>query len=200
MRQYLLNIEARFRPEILERTSCELITDSVEYMVNAHCADVMVCISNCDKITPVMLMAALWLNIPVIFVSGGSMEAGKSKLSTQIIKLDLVDAMIKSADPTVSDKESAQIERSACPTCGSYSGMFTANSINCLTEVLGSSLAGNGSLLATHADRKQLFLDEGKRIVEITKKYYEQDDESVLPRNINIATKAILPPKLHLKM
>lgn len=164
--------------------SRELIADSVEYMVNAHCADAMVCISNCDKITPGMLMAALRLNIPVVFVSGGPMEAGKTKLSDQIIKLDLVDAMIKSADPAVSDKESEQIERSACPTCGSCSGMFTANSLNCLTEVLGLSLPGNGSLLATHRDRKQLFLAAGKRIVEITKKYYEQDDDSVLPRNI----------------
>ncbi|WGL98492.1 dihydroxy-acid dehydratase [Arsenophonus sp. aPb] len=168
--------------------SRELIADSVEYMVNAHCADAMVCISNCDKITPGMLMAALRLNIPAVFVSGGPMEAGKTKLSDQIIKLDLVDAMIKSADPTVSDQESEQIERSACPTCGSCSGMFTANSMNCLTEVLGLSLPGNGSLLATHTDRKQLFLAAGKRIVEITKKYYEQDDDSVLPRNI--ATKA----------
>lgn len=168
--------------------SRELIADSVEYMVNAHCADAMVCISNCDKITPGMLMAALRLNIPAVFVSGGPMEAGKSKLSDQIIKLDLVDAMIKSADPAVSDQESEQIERSACPTCGSCSGMFTANSMNCLTEVLGLSLPGNGSLLATHTDRKQLFLDAGKRIVKITKKYYEQDDDSVLPRNI--ATKA----------
>lgn len=164
--------------------SRELIADSVEYMVNAHCADAMVCISNCDKITPGMLMAALRLNIPVVFVSGGPMEAGKTKLSDQIIKLDLVDAMIKSADPAVSDNESEQIERSACPTCGSCSGMFTANSMNCLTEVLGLSLPGNGSLLATHRDRKQLFLAAGKRIVEITKKYYEQDDDSVLPRNI----------------
>ncbi len=164
--------------------SRELIADSVEYMVNAHCADAMVCISNCDKITPGMLMAALRLNIPVVFVSGGPMEAGKTKLSDQIIKLDLVDAMIKSADPAVSDKESEQIERSACPTCGSCSGMFTANSMNCLTEVLGLSLPGNGSLLTTHRDRKQLFLAAGKRIVEITKKYYEQDDDSVLPRNI----------------
>jgi len=164
--------------------SRELIADSVEYMVNAHCADAMVCISNCDKITPGMLMASLRLNIPVIFVSGGPMEAGKTKLSDQIIKLDLVDAMIQGANPKVSDADSEQIERSACPTCGSCSGMFTANSMNCLTEALGLSLPGNGSLLATHADRKELFLAAGHRIVELAKRYYEQDDESVLPRSI----------------
>ena len=164
--------------------SRELIADSVEYMVNAHCADAMVCISNCDKITPGMLMAAMRLNIPAIFVSGGPMEAGKTKLSDQIIKLDLVDAMMQGADPKVSDAQSEQIERSACPTCGSCSGMFTANSMNCLTETLGLSQPGNGSLLATHADRKQLFLTAGQRIVELTKRYYEQDDASVLPRNI----------------
>lgn len=164
--------------------SRELIADSVEYMVNAHCADAMVCISNCDKITPGMLMASMRLNIPVIFVSGGPMEAGKTKLSDQILKLDLVDAMIQGADPTVSDEQSEQIERSACPTCGSCSGMFTANSMNCLTEALGLSQPGNGSLLATHADRKQLFLSAGQRIVTLTKRYYEQDDDSVLPRNI----------------
>ncbi len=164
--------------------SRELIADSVEYMVNAHCADAMVCISNCDKITPGMLMAALRLNIPVIFVSGGPMEAGKTKLSEQIIKLDLVDAMIQGANPHVSDEQSDQVERSACPTCGSCSGMFTANSMNCLTEALGLSQPGNGSLLATHADRKQLFINAGKRIVELTKRYYEQDDSRVLPRSI----------------
>lgn len=164
--------------------SRELIADSVEYMVNAHCADAMVCISNCDKITPGMMMAALRLNIPVIFVSGGPMEAGKTKLSDQIIKLDLVDAMIQGADPTVSDQQSQQIERSACPTCGSCSGMFTANSMNCLTEALGLSQPGNGSMLATHADREALFINAGKRIVELTKRYYEQDDHSALPRNI----------------
>ena len=164
--------------------SRELIADSVEYMVNAHCADAMVCISNCDKITPGMLMASLRLNIPVIFVSGGPMEAGKTKLSDKIIKLDLVDAMIQGADPKVSDEQSEQVERSACPTCGSCSGMFTANSMNCLTEALGLSQPGNGSLLATHADRKELFLNAGKRIVELTKRYYEQDDASALPRNI----------------
>ncbi len=164
--------------------SRELIADSVEYMVNAHCADAMVCISNCDKITPGMLMAAMRLNIPAIFVSGGPMEAGKTKLSDQINKLALVDAMMHGADPKVSDAQSEQIERSACPTCGSCSGMFTANSMNCLTEALGLSQPGNGSLLATHADRKQLFLTAGQRIVELTKRYYEQDDASVLPRNI----------------
>ncbi|MGX2950887.1 dihydroxy-acid dehydratase [Ursidibacter sp. B-7004-1] len=164
--------------------SRDLIADSVEYMVNAHCADAMVCISNCDKITPGMLMAALRLNIPTVFVSGGPMEAGKTKLSDKIIKLDLVDAMIQGANPNVSDAESEQIERSACPTCGSCSGMFTANSMNCLTEALGLSLPGNGSCLATHADRKQLFLDAGKQIVELCKRYYEQDDVSVLPRSI----------------
>jgi len=164
--------------------SRELIADSVEYMVNAHCADAMVCISNCDKITPGMMMAALRLNIPVIFVSGGPMEAGKTKLSDQIIKLDLVDAMIQGADPTVSDKQSDQIERSACPTCGSCSGMFTANSMNCLTEALGLSQPGNGTLLATHADRRELFLSAGRRIVALTKRYYEQGDDSALPRNI----------------
>lgn len=164
--------------------SRELIADSVEYMVNAHCADAMVCISNCDKITPGMMMAAMRLNIPVIFVSGGPMEAGKTKLSDQIIKLDLVDAMIQGADPTVSDAQSEQVERSACPTCGSCSGMFTANSMNCLTEALGLSQPGNGSMLATHADREELFIKAGKRIVTLTKRYYEQVDDSVLPRNI----------------
>ena len=164
--------------------SRELIADSVEYMVNAHCADAMVCISNCDKITPGMLMASLRLNIPVIFVSGGPMEAGKTKLSDKIIKLDLVDAMIQGANPNVSDADSDQIERSACPTCGSCSGMFTANSMNCLTEALGLSQPGNGSLLATHADRKELFINAGKRIVSLTKRYYEQDDVNMLPRNI----------------
>lgn len=164
--------------------SRELIADSVEYMVNAHCADAMVCISNCDKITPGMLMASLRLNIPVIFVSGGPMEAGKTKLSDQLIKLDLVDAMIQGANPNVSDADSEQIERSACPTCGSCSGMFTANSMNCLTEALGLSQPGNGSLLATHADRETLFINAGKRIVELTKRYYEKGDESALPRNI----------------
>ncbi|OOF85386.1 dihydroxy-acid dehydratase [Rodentibacter ratti] len=164
--------------------SRDLIADSVEYMVNAHCADAMVCISNCDKITPGMLMAAMRLNIPTIFVSGGPMEAGKTKLSDQLIRLDLVDAMIEAADPKVSDERIDIIERSACPTCGSCSGMFTANSMNCLTEALGLSLPGNGSMLATHADRKELFLKAGRQIVELCKRYYEQDDESVLPRSI----------------
>ncbi|WGW00404.1 dihydroxy-acid dehydratase [Vibrio sp. YMD68] len=164
--------------------SREIIADSVEYMVNAHCADAMVCISNCDKITPGMMMAAMRLNIPAIFVSGGPMEAGKTKLSDQIIKLDLVDAMIQGADPTVSDEQSEQVERSACPTCGSCSGMFTANSMNCLTEALGLSQPGNGSMLATHADREQLFINAGKRVVDLTRRYYEEGDDSALPRNI----------------
>ncbi|MDX1755795.1 MAG: dihydroxy-acid dehydratase [Marinobacter sp.] len=162
--------------------SREIIADSVEYMVNAHCADALVCISNCDKITPGMLMAALRLNIPTIFVSGGPMEAGKTKLSEH--KLDLVDAMVIAADPNASDEEVAEYERSACPTCGSCSGMFTANSMNCLTEAIGLSLPGNGSLLATHADRKELFLEAGRRIVENAKRYYEENDASVLPLSI----------------
>ncbi|MEG3754167.1 dihydroxy-acid dehydratase [Psychromonas arctica] len=164
--------------------SRDLIADSIEYMVNAHCADAIVCISNCDKITPGMLMAALRLNIPVIMVSGGPMEAGKTKLSEQIIKLDLVDAMVMGADKTVSDEDVEKVERSACPTCGSCSGMFTANSMNCLTEALGLSLPGNGSMLATHADREQLFLDAGTRIVDIARRHYQEDDYSVLPRSI----------------
>ena len=164
--------------------SRDLIADSIEYMVNAHCADAIVCISNCDKITPGMLMAALRLNIPVIMVSGGPMEAGKTKLSEQIIKLDLVDAMVMGADKNVSDEDVEKVERSACPTCGSCSGMFTANSMNCLTEALGLSLPGNGSMLATHADREQLFLDAGTRIVDIAKRHYQEDDYSVLPRSI----------------
>ena len=164
--------------------SRDLIADSIEYMVNAHCADAIVCISNCDKITPGMLMAALRLNIPVIFVSGGPMEAGKTKLSDQIIKLDLVDAMVMGPDKNVSDEDLEKVERSACPTCGSCSGMFTANSMNCLTEALGLSLPGNGSMLATHSDRENLFLEAGRRIVEITKRHYQEDDYSVLPRSI----------------
>jgi len=164
--------------------SRDLIADSVEYMANAHCADALVCISNCDKITPGMLMAALRLNIPAIFVSGGPMEAGKTKLSNKLIKLDLVDAMVAAVDPNVSDEQAEEYERSACPTCGSCSGMFTANSMNCLTEALGLSLPGNGTMLATHADRRRLFEDAGKMIVEITKKYYDEDDESVLPRSV----------------
>lgn len=164
--------------------SRDLIADSVEYMVNAHCADAMVCISNCDKITPGMLMAAMRLNIPTIFVSGGPMEAGKTKLSDQLIRLDLVDAMIESADKNVSDERIDAIEKAACPTCGSCSGMFTANSMNCLTEALGLSLPGNGSMLATHADRKSLFLKAGEQIVELCQRYYQQEDASVLPRSI----------------
>ncbi|GGN44474.1 dihydroxy-acid dehydratase [Deinococcus daejeonensis] len=164
--------------------SRELIADSVEYMVNAHCADAMVCISNCDKITPGMLMAALRLNIPVVFVSGGPMEAGKILLKDTLHSLDLVDAMVMAADDSVSDEEVLSVERSACPTCGSCSGMFTANSMNCLTEALGLSLPGNGSVLATHADRQALFKRAGHVIVDLAKRYYEGDDESALPRNI----------------
>jgi dihydroxy-acid dehydratase len=164
--------------------SRDLIADSVEYMVNAHCADALVCISNCDKITPGMLMAALRLNIPAIFVSGGPMEAGKVNWQGTIRKLDLVDAMVEAADSSVSDADVAEVERSACPTCGSCSGMFTANSMNCLTEALGLSLPGNGSTLATHAARKELFLRAGRIIVDNAKRYYEQDDASVLPRAI----------------
>jgi dihydroxy-acid dehydratase len=164
--------------------SRELIADSVEYMVNAHCADAMVCISNCDKITPGMLMAAMRLNIPVVFVSGGPMEAGKVVLKGKDVALDLVDAMVSAADESYSDAEVEAIEKASCPTCGSCSGMFTANSMNCLTEALGLSLPGNGSTLATHADRKRLFVEAGHLIVDITKRYYEQNDETVLPRNV----------------
>lgn len=170
--------------------SRDLIADSVEYMVNAHCADAIVCISNCDKITPGMLMAAMRLNIPVIFVSGGPMEAGKVRLANpetktiEIKKLDLIDAMVMAADSKVSDNDLAEIERSACPTCGSCSGMFTANSMNCLTEALGLSLPGNGTVLATHADREQLFKKAGRQIVELCKQYYERDDASILPRSV----------------
>ena len=164
--------------------SRDLIADSVEYMVNGHCADAMVCISNCDKITPGMLMAAMRLNIPVVFVSGGPMEAGKVQWHGQFRKVDLIDAMIEAGDSHNTDAEVNEMERSACPTCGSCSGMFTANSMNCLTEALGLSLPGNGTLLATHADRKQLFLRAGRLAVELCKRYYEQDDASVLPRNI----------------
>ena len=172
--------------------SRDLIADSVEYMVNAHCADAMVCISNCDKITPGMLMAAMRLNIPTVFVSGGPMEAGKVvkvvNNERKVIKLDLIDAMIKAGDASVSDADVAEVERSACPTCGSCSGMFTANSMNCLTEALGLSLPGNGTIVATHADRKELFLRAGRLVVELAKRHYEGDDYSVLPRSI--ATKA----------
>ena len=162
--------------------SRDLIADSVEYMVNAHCADAMVCISNCDKITPGMLMAAMRINIPTIFVSGGPMEAGKVKWDIEEVKVDLVSPMIASGDNNVSESQLESLERSSCPTCGSCSGMFTANSMNCLTEALGLSLPGNGSTLATHEARKNLFLEAGKRIVEITKSYYEDNDNSVLPR------------------
>ena len=164
--------------------SRELIADSVEYMVNAHCADAMVCISNCDKITPGMLMATLRLNIPTVFVSGGPMEAGKVQLPGIAKKVDLVDAMIAAADDRISDADVAVIERSACPTCGSCSGMFTANSMNCLTEALGLALPGNGSVLATHADRRRLFVEAGHLIVDLARRHYEQDDAGVLPRAV----------------
>ncbi len=164
--------------------SRDLIADSVEYMVNAHCADALVCISNCDKITPGMLMAAMRLNIPAVFVSGGPMEAGKTRLAGTEVKVDLISAMMSAGDANVSDEDVAEIERSACPTCGSCSGMFTANSMNCLTEALGLSLPGNGTVLATHADRRELFLRAGRTAVEIARRYYEKDDDSVLPRSI----------------
>lgn len=164
--------------------SRDLIADSVEYMVNAHCADALVCISNCDKITPGMLMASMRLNIPVVFVSGGPMEAGKVQLGNVVKAVDLIDAMIIAGDPKVSDADVEEYERSACPTCGSCSGMFTANSMNCLTEALGLALPGNGTVVATHADRKELFLQAGRTIVGLAKRYYEKDDASVLPRNI----------------
>ncbi len=168
--------------------SRDLIADSVEYMVNAHCADAMVCISNCDKITPGMLNAAMRINIPVVFVSGGPMEAGKAMLKGKLQALDLVDAMVMAADDHYSDEEVQAVEEAACPTCGSCSGMFTANSMNCLTEALGLSLPGNGSTLATHSDRKRLFQEAGHLIVDLARRWYEQDDASVLPRSI--ATKA----------
>src|ERR1700720_500172 len=164
--------------------SRELIADSVEYMVNAHCADAMVCISNCDKITPGMLMAALRINIPTVFVSGGPMESGKVSIKGKMRSVDLIDAMVAAADDKVSDADVEVIERSACPTCGSCSGMFTANSMNCLTEALGLALPGNGSVLATHADRKGLFVEAGHLIVDLARRYYEQDDETALPRKI----------------
>ena len=164
--------------------SREIIADSVEYMVNAHCADALVCISNCDKITPGMLNAALRLNIPTVFVSGGPMESGKSVINGQEVHLDLVDAMVTAADPNADDDVVMQMERSACPTCGSCSGMFTANSMNCLTEALGLSLPGNGSTLATHADRKRLFVEAGHLIVDLARAWYERDDASVLPRSV----------------
>jgi len=164
--------------------SREIIADAVEYMVNAHCADAIVCISNCDKITPGMLNAAMRLNIPVIFVSGGPMESGKATIGGEVVHLDLVDAMVSAADPKETDEHVFHMERSACPTCGSCSGMFTANSMNCLVEALGLGQPGNGSLLATHAEREKLFLSAGRRIVDLAKRYYEQDDDSVLPRSI----------------
>ncbi|WP_341714002.1 dihydroxy-acid dehydratase, partial [Erythrobacter sp.] len=164
--------------------SRDLIADSVEYMVNAHCADAIVCISNCDKITPGMLMAAMRINIPVVFVSGGPMEAGKVIIKGKEHALDLVDAMVAAADESYTDEEVTAIEQAACPTCGSCSGMFTANSMNCLTEALGLSLPGNGSVLATHADRELLFREAGRLAVDLCKRYYEQDDASVLPRSI----------------
>src|SRR5690606_27007463 len=160
--------------------SRELIADAVEYMVNAHCADAMICVSNCDKITPGMLLAAFRLNIPTVFVAGGPMEAGKTPART----LDLVDPMIASADESVSDAELLEMEESACPTCGSCSGMFTANSMNCLAEAIGLALPGNGTILATHKARKDLYEEAGRTLVEITRRYYEEDDESVLPRSI----------------
>ena len=162
--------------------SRDLIADAVEYMVNAHCADALVCISNCDKITPGMLNAAMRLNIPTVFVSGGPMEAGKTKLATQ--KVDLINVMVVAADDSVSDEDVAEMERSGCPTCGSCSGMFTANSMNCLTEALGLSLPGNGTVVATHSDRRELFLEAGRLVVELCRRYYQEDDASVLPRSI----------------
>jgi len=162
--------------------SRDLIADSVEYMVNAHCADALVCISNCDKITPGMLNAAMRLNIPTVFVSGGPMEAGKTKLAET--KVDLISVMVVAADDSVSDEDVAEIERSGCPTCGSCSGMFTANSMNCLTEAMGLSLPGNGTVVATHADRKELFLRAGRLAVELCQRYYREDDDSVLPRSV----------------
>ncbi len=164
--------------------SREIIADSVEYMVNAHCADAMVCISNCDKITPGMLMAAMRLNIPAVFVSGGPMEAGKALVKGKELALDLVDAMVSAADDTYTDEEVDAIEKASCPTCGSCSGMFTANSMNCLTEALGLSLPGNGSTLATHSDRQRLFVEAGHLIVDLAKRYYDQNDDSILPRNV----------------
>src|SRR5438034_7694043 len=167
--------------------SRELIADSVEYMVNAHCADAMVCISNCDKITPGMLLAALRLNIPTVFVSGGPMEAGVPRAEGETtgspVKLDLIDPMIASADPSVSDERLAELEEAACPTCGSCSGMFTANSMNCLAEAIGLALPGNGTTLATHTARRDLFDRAGRLVVELTRRYYEEDDESALPRS-----------------
>ncbi|WP_420444084.1 dihydroxy-acid dehydratase [Candidatus Poriferisodalis sp.] len=162
--------------------SRDLIADSVEYMVNAHCADALVCISNCDKITPGMLLAAMRLNVPTVFVSGGPMEAGKTKLAEQ--KVDLINVMVVAADDSVSDEDVAEMERAGCPTCGSCSGMFTANSMNCLTEALGLSLPGNGTVVATHSDRRELFLEAGRLVVDLCRRYYQNDDDSVLPRSV----------------
>ena len=167
--------------------SRELIADSVEYMVNAHCADALVCISNCDKITPGMLMAALRLNLPTIFVSGGPMEAGKTRLAGKEVKLDLISALAIAGNSSASDADVETVERSACPTCGSCSGMFTANSMNCLTEALGLALPGNGTLVATHHDREALFVEAGHAIVNLARRYYEQEDASALPRRSRIA-------------
>src|SRR5215212_7841696 len=165
--------------------SRDLIADSVEYMVNAHTADALLCISNCDKITPGMLMAAMRLNIPVVFVSGGPMEAGQAILVDGTVrKLDLIDAMVDASNENVSDEDVLRIEENACPTCGSCSGMFTANSMNCLAEAIGLALPGNGSVLATHTARKALYENAGRTVMDITRRYYEQDDETVLPRNI----------------
>ena len=174
--------------------SRDIIADSVEYMVNAHTADAMVCISNCDKITPGMLMATLRINIPTVFVSGGPMESGKVNIKGKVRAVDLIDAMVAAADSNVSDAEVEVIERSACPTCGSCSGMFTANSMNCLTEALGLALPGNGSVLATHADRKGLFVEAGHLIVDLARRYYEQDDETALPRNIATTSAIAIRP------
>ena len=167
--------------------SRELIADTVEYMANAHCVDALVCISNCDKVTPGMLMASMRLNIPTVFVTGGPMEAGRATVQGKDVALDLVDAMVAAADPNVSDEDIAVYERSSCPTCGSCSGMFTANSMNCLTEALGMSLPGNGSLVATHADRKKLFLEAASLIMDLTSRWYNNGDERVLPRSIACA-------------
>src|ERR1700710_3262603 len=164
--------------------SREIIADSVEYMANAHCADALVCISNCDKITPGMLMASLRLNIPTVFVSGGPMESGKVNIKGKLRAVDLIDAMVAAADPTVSDADVETIERSACPTCGSCSGMFTANSMNCLTDALGLALPGNGSVLATHTARKALYEDAGRTVMDLCRRYYEPDDATVLPRSV----------------
>ena len=172
------------RDRLYSLPSRELIADSVEYMVNGHCADAMVCISNCDKITPGMLMAAMRLNIPAIFVSGGPMEAGKAIIDGKTHSLDLVDAMVQAGDENISDEQVDAVEAAACPTCGSCSGMFTANSMNCLTEAMGLSLPGNGTVVATHTFRESLFKEAGTRIVDLCRQYYEQNDDSILPRNL----------------